>query len=268
MAFYMIQQMRTPSYAPPHSGVTVHQDILEEERWWQFNPELRLTEEAWIEYRSAHSLMHGFLESGQLQKQRFVGRERQGFASLLGHNKRVSAWSLFLNTELQRMGSKVAADTRILARAAMKHDIGKLDKDIFAWAMYNGALPKTNKAAWNQIERHPSVSREIVLSMKEICATERKKIGKAVLYHHEREDGQGYHKMNPEEVPNVAKIIAVADAMDVMMGRRPYRKPVTTDECIAELIRCRGTQFHPDPVNAAVSLRPSRGDFITYGLAA
>ena len=73
----------------------------------------------------------------------------------------------------------------------------------------------------------------------------------AVRHHHERYDGEGYPDgLSGEEIPLVARAMAVVDAYDAMSCRRPYKAALTSGECLAELQRCRGTQFDPEMVDA------------------
>jgi len=65
-----------------------------------------------------------------------------------------------------------------------------------------------------------------------------------VKYHHERWDGKGYPEgLKGEEIPLEARIIAVADSYDAMTTERPYRKALTKEEAIKELLKNAGTQF-------------------------
>ena len=68
----------------------------------------------------------------------------------------------------------------------------------------------------------------------------------AALYHHERYDGTGYPTgKKGDEIPLIARIIAVADAYDAMSIDRPYRKKLSRDQIREEFIKNRGTQFDP-----------------------
>lgn len=68
-----------------------------------------------------------------------------------------------------------------------------------------------------------------------------------VLYHHERWDGTGYPKgLAGNDIPQIARIIAVADAYDAMSSDRVYRSRLSPDKIISEFTRCRGSQFDPD----------------------
>lgn len=74
---------------------------------------------------------------------------------------------------------------------------------------------------------------------------------KGALYHQERYDGKGYpHGIAGEQIPLVARIIAVADTLDAMTTDRPYRKGRSFQEAYEEIERCSGTQFDPKAVAA------------------
>lgn len=76
-----------------------------------------------------------------------------------------------------------------------------------------------------------------------------------ILHHHERYDGTGYpSRLKGDRIPIGARIIAVADALEAMIGKRPYRKAKTMSEAIMELSRYSGTQFDPKVVKAFIKL--------------
>ncbi len=67
-----------------------------------------------------------------------------------------------------------------------------------------------------------------------------------VLAHHERWDGEGYPKgLRAEEIPLEARIIAIADSYNAMISDRPYRKAMSKEAAIEEIIKNSGTQFDP-----------------------
>ena len=71
-------------------------------------------------------------------------------------------------------------------------------------------------------------------------------IGEALLAHHEWWDGTGYPKrLKGEQIPLISRILAIADAYDVMTHDRPYRKAVSKEEAMREIEKCIGTQFDP-----------------------
>jgi HD-GYP domain-containing protein (c-di-GMP phosphodiesterase class II) len=76
-----------------------------------------------------------------------------------------------------------------------------------------------------------------------------------ILYHHERFDGNGYpHKLKGDTIPVGARILAVAEAYDVMKSKASYKKSISNAAAVTELKNCSGTQFDPDIVDAFVRI--------------
>jgi HD-GYP domain-containing protein (c-di-GMP phosphodiesterase class II) len=72
-----------------------------------------------------------------------------------------------------------------------------------------------------------------------------------IRHHHEWYDGSGYPDgLKGEAIPLGARIISIADAYDTMVGQRPYREPVSSEEALEEMRRYAGTQFDPELVEA------------------
>jgi len=73
----------------------------------------------------------------------------------------------------------------------------------------------------------------------------------AILHHHERLDGSGYpYGLAGAQIPEFARVVAVADAFDAMTSTRTYSRARPVDTAVAELKRCAGTQFDPRMVRA------------------
>ena len=82
-------------------------------------------------------------------------------------------------------------------------------------------------------------------------------------YHHERFDGKGYPSgLSGENIPFIARIIAVADAFDAMTTDRVYRKRLPPDVVMAELEKGRGTQFDPKVVQAFINYLDSHKELL------
>jgi HD-GYP domain-containing protein (c-di-GMP phosphodiesterase class II) len=95
----------------------------------------------------------------------------------------------------------------------------------------------------NKIRRHPFHSYQIV--MQELKYHE--DIGIMVLYHHEKWDGNGYPKsIKGDTIPLGARIIAVADAYEAMLNRRPYRDALIGYNAMKNILSDNGTHFDPD----------------------
>jgi HD-GYP domain-containing protein (c-di-GMP phosphodiesterase class II) len=72
-----------------------------------------------------------------------------------------------------------------------------------------------------------------------------------VLYHHERWDGGGYPTgRSGEDIPEEARLLAVADAFDAMTSMRPYRRALPIAAAVQEVERCAGSQFDPRVAHA------------------
>jgi HD-GYP domain-containing protein (c-di-GMP phosphodiesterase class II) len=79
-------------------------------------------------------------------------------------------------------------------------------------------------------------------------------IQESVRHHHERWDGQGYPSgIAGEEIPLGARIILIADTIDAMTTDRPYRRRLGVEVVLAELQKCKGTQFDPKLADVAIS---------------
>jgi diguanylate cyclase (GGDEF)-like protein len=157
------------------------------------------------------------------------------------HSKRVSEICIAIGDML---GMK-ANDISLLKAISNLHDIGKIAIDD---AILNKPGKLTNEE-WEQIKRHPEIGYRILSSTPEYA-----EIAQDILCHHERFDGQGYPRgLKGEEIPIRARIISLADAYDAMISDRPYRKALTHEEAIEEIIRCSGSQFDPKIVEIFVS---------------
>ena len=130
--------------------------------------------------------------------------------------------------------------------AGLLHDIGKfvLPDDVLK---STGPLTEED---WDQIRRHPYEGARIVSEIDGY-----RPIGDIILAHHERYDGLGYPRgLTGEEIPLIARMIAVVDTYDVMTARDSYRKPCSSYEAIAELRRVAGTQLDADLVEMFIAL--------------
>jgi len=163
-----------------------------------------------------------------------------------GHLQRASQMAISVATRL----GVPTRHIELLPEAAALHDLGKMGVDE---AVLNKLTPLT-EADWQMIRSHPIKGAEVVSGIKYIGP-----VALWIALHHERPDGKGYpFGLRLGEIPIEAHIIAVVDAFDAMVGddekgeQRPYRKPKTVPEAIAELQKGAGTQFHPEVVRAFI----------------
>ena len=132
---------------------------------------------------------------------------------------------------------------------ACLHDIGKI-------GVPDAILHKPaalSPEEWMVIRRHPEIGADL---LEDIEAWREARI--VVRHHHERFDGDGYPDgLRAGGIPWGARIVAVADAVDVMTVGRAYQRPRSPEAVLAELGRHRGTQFDPEVVDAFVELAGS-----------
>jgi HD-GYP domain-containing protein (c-di-GMP phosphodiesterase class II) len=155
-----------------------------------------------------------------------------------GHSRRVMEYSLLGAAEL----SLSREEKHTIEYAAMLHDIGKLS---IPDSILNKAGPLTDEE-WEKIKRHPLVGYNLLKDIPFL-----KEASKLILYHHERFDGKGYPRgVEGGLVPIGGRLIAVADAFDIMTTNHAYRKAIGLKEAFAELHKNAGSQFCPDAVKA------------------
>ncbi|HYS32396.1 MAG TPA: HD-GYP domain-containing protein, partial [Streptosporangiaceae bacterium] len=158
-----------------------------------------------------------------------------------GHSERVSRGAGMIARQIGMRSDRAEA----VRFAGMLHDVGKLGVPTRV-LQKEGKLTEEEFAA---IQLHPMRGLEIV---REIGFLNEALTG--IMHHHERMDGRGYPMgFAGHEIPEFARIIAVADAFDSMTSTRAYRKATRISDAIAELRRGAGTQFDPKFVDAFVT---------------
>lgn len=165
---------------------------------------------------------------------------------LPSHSFNVAGWAKEIGKVLGFSADKL----RELALAGLLHDIGKamVDHDIL-----NKAESLTEEE-YEKIKEHSIYGAQIASYLLK-DNPKFIKVPRIIKYHHERYDGKGYPDgLKKEEVPFESYIIGIADAVDVMLSGRPYKKALTLDEVIRELYENKGKQFHPQLVDIMVAL--------------
>lgn len=140
----------------------------------------------------------------------------------------------------------------VIRRAGLFHDIGKI-------GIPNEILYKRGKLTqqeWAIMKLHPTTGSQLLSNrLENINLLGFAEVIKAIRHHHERWDGQGYpDRLKGTEIPLAARIIAVADTYDAMTSKRSYRKPLSHEEAIKDIVRCSGTQFDPTIVKCFIKL--------------
>ena len=150
-----------------------------------------------------------------------------------GHSHRVAEYSL----KIAESAGKTEEECERIYFAALLHDVGKIGIPV-------GIINKKGKltdAEYEIVKQHPVLGARILENIKEwpyFC------IG--AHYHHERYDGKGYpDQLLGEKIPEIARIISVADTYDAMTSLRSYRAPIPQQKVREELVKGSGTQFDP-----------------------
>lgn len=136
----------------------------------------------------------------------------------------------------------------VVFSAAALHDVGKVgipEKILFKPG-------KLSDNEWLIIRQHPLTGSELVWRGNGDMGLngDLDAVVRAIKHHHERWDGTGYPDgLVGEKIPLAARIIAVADAFDAMTTDRPYRKAMSKEEALKEIIKYSGRQFDLDIVN-------------------
>lgn len=149
----------------------------------------------------------------------------QNIARLIGNKINLS------NTELDRLNTLITL-----------HDIGNIN---IAEDILTKEEPLTAEE-WEAIKKHPETGSRIAGIEKEFAV-----VADEIQAHHENWDGSGYpYGIKGKEIPLLARITAIADALEVMQSGRPYKKALNKSEIVAELKRCSGIQFDPELIKA------------------
>lgn len=155
-----------------------------------------------------------------------------------GHSERVTEYALLIGKEINLDEKKLEE----LEYAAILHDVGKI-------GIKEEILLKPTKLTdeeWDEIKKHPPFGYEI---MAPLSLSEEVKL--AILHHQERYDGSGYPgRLKGDNIPILARIIAVADTYDAMTSSRVYRTAFSKEEAMQKLEKCKGIQLDPIIVEA------------------
>lgn len=159
-----------------------------------------------------------------------------------GHSLRVAEYARLI---AGRMGYSETEQERVYW-IGMLHDIGKI-------GITDVILQKPGRldnSEYSTIQTHVDIGGEILKDFRALPD-----IADGAQYHHERWDGKGYSRhLAGLEIPEIARIICIADSFDAMTSPRVYRKALSVEYAKNELIKCAGTQFDPEIVPVMVEL--------------
>ena len=159
-----------------------------------------------------------------------------------GHSRRVAEYS---RTIAEKSGKSLEECDRIYF-AALLHDVGKIGVPIEILTK-KGRLTKEE---FEQVKLHPVVGSQILSTI-----SDHPWLSTGARFHHERYNGKGYPDgLQGEDIPEIARIIAVADAYDAMTSNRSYRDAIPQHIVREELVKGIGTQFDPEFARTMIHL--------------
>ncbi len=155
-----------------------------------------------------------------------------------GHSQRVTRYCLAIGRAL----GLPAEEMRTLRYAAGLHDIGKV-------AISRKILNKLGRLTDEEFEimkQHSAISIRILEKIDGL-----REASELVKHHHERYDGRGYPDgLSSDRIPLGSRIIAVAEAFDILTSDVPWRDAMGQESAVREVEACAGTQFDPKVVSA------------------
>jgi putative two-component system response regulator len=200
--------------------------------------------------------LHRLIEFGRRRHELLDRAYRQTLAAIAGsleirgldtgsHTRRVTAYAMRLTVEV----APSLSDDPGLEWGFMFHDIGNIgipDRIL---------LKRSSLKAedWGVMQEHTTIGEQLLEHVP--------LLGGSALHvvrsHHERWDGSGYPDgLAGHDIPLAARIFSVADALDAMTDRRPYRRPLRWEAAIARIRKSSGSQFDPDVVDGLIACEP------------
>lgn len=184
-------------------------------------------------YQSLKEAYHGTIES-----LRVAVDAKDSYTA--GHSDRVAYYSKLIGEKL----GLSEEDLETLYEGALFHDIGKI-------GIPDSVLKKQGPLSpdeYDDIKNHPSIGAHILKPAKIFD-----NLIPIVKHHHERYDGKGYpEKLAGNDIPYMARIVAVADSFDAMTSNRSYRSKFTLIKALDEIEKGKGEQFDPEIADAFI----------------
>lgn len=154
--------------------------------------------------------------------------------------------TVYYATEIARLLGLPEPEVKIIERASMLHDLGKIgiSEKIL---LKKGPLTKKE---FEKIKEHPGIGADILRPIQFLHS-----LVPLIRYHHERWDGKGYPSgLKGEEIPVGARIIAIADVYEALISDRPYRKAFPKKEAVKIIKGNSGSQFDPKIAEALLDV--------------
>ena len=152
---------------------------------------------------------------------------------LLNHCSRVSFYATLLANRI----NLTTAEQKSLALGAFLHDIGKIGPETYHFA--EDEIATDGESVGNRL--HPEMGGKLVLPLGLPA-----EVGQIIAYHHERWDGSGYpYGLQEEGIPQLARIVCLAQAFDHLTAEIPGRTPFSIDDACQHMLAHAGTHFEP-----------------------
>ena len=209
------------------------------------------------ELTAAHEREKELLIREQKNMRRMVMQSASALASAIdakdkythGHSRRVAEYSEMI----AEVYGKTDSECRDIYLAGLLHDVGKI-------GIPDNIINKDGRLTDEEfavIKTHPAIGAGI---LKKINIAPFISIG--AHFHHERYDGKGYPEgLKGEDIPEIARIIAVADAYDAMTSKRSYRDALPQEVVRSEIEKGKGTQFDPEFAEIMLGLMDRDTDY-------
>ena len=172
-----------------------------------------------------------------------------------GHSAAVAVYS----RDIARKLGLSEHEVDLVHLTGLVHDIGKI-------GLRAEVLQKTSALSddeWGEMRRHSEIGESILREVEDYT-----EVARIVRSHHERIDGAGYpDSLVGEQIPLLARVIAVADAYNAMTSDRPYRKAMEPEVAIRQLVNGRGSQFESGAVDAFMHVLEQESESYRRGIA-
>ena len=170
-----------------------------------------------------------------------------------GHSLTVAKYSQVL-AQILGVNDKEKLDH--IRKGALLHDVGKI-------AIPDSILKKPGSLSpqeWDKVKLHPALGFGLIKEIKLV-----KDVGNIILYHHEKYDGSGYpYQMKKSKIPIEARIFSLADALDAITSKRPYKQKKDFKTAKAEIQSESGSHFDPEVVEAFTSISLEKWEKIRF----
>lgn len=159
-----------------------------------------------------------------------------------GHSVRVANYS----KEIAKLSGKDEKTCNEIYYAALLHDVGKIGIPDTIICKDSGLTDEE----YEMIRNHPVIGGNLLAAIREYPY-----LGTGARFHHERYDGKGYPDgLKGNEIPEIARIVAVADTYDAMTSKRSYRDPLPQEVVREEMVKGAGTQFDPEYARVMIDM--------------